>query len=185
MTLECNVNSNGQSYTVTWYFNGAIISITGRYSGAVSGNPSLFISSVQASDAGLYICSATTNGGPSNSTSITLDVLQPASVSVPSLYYSETVGNNVILQCNVNSPSQTYTVNWYFNGGLLSIFGRYSGAVSGNPSLRISNVQTSDAGPYVCSATTSAGSTNSSVISLVVQQGNTFMFVSRLLSHIN
>ncbi|KAJ8316394.1 hypothetical protein KUTeg_006408 [Tegillarca granosa] len=170
VTLDCNVNSNGQSYTVAWYFNGAIISISGRYSGAVFGNPSLGISSVQASDAGSYMCSATTNGGSSNSTTITLDVQQAASVSVPSLYYSQTVGSEVVLQCNINSPSLPYVVSWYFNGALLNIFGRYSGAVNGNPSLRITNIQTSDAGPYICSATTSAGSTNSSIISLVVQQ---------------
>lgn len=92
-------------------------------------------------------------------------------MSAPTNFYGPTIGENVTLVCNVDSFGQAYTVTWYLNGGLLPNTGRTFGGFFGTPSLTIRNVQTSDSGTYICSAATSVGSSNSSSISVSVQQG--------------
>lgn len=173
ITLSCSVQALGSVYSVTWYFNSIPILNIGRYSGGIYGSPSLTISNIQSSDTGSYICSAATSAGSRNGSTISVNVQQVIpTVLAPTAFYQPRVGDQVTLDCSVTASGQPYTVTWYYNNAFIfTNSGRYSGAISGNPSLTISNVQTSDTGSYICSATTSGGSRNSSAITVSVQQG--------------
>lgn len=94
-------------------------------------------------------------------------------VTIGSNIYPVNYGNTATLGCTVvANPTQT-SVSWQkIQNGVPSnvvVSGRYQGGTTSSPSLIISNVADTDEGFYVCSATNSVGTGQSSQTYLDVQ----------------
>jgi hypothetical protein len=90
-------------------------------------------------------------------------------VNILSSTYSVNVGSSVTLQCTISANPVHTTVYWkkIVNGvstdvDIGSSSNRYGGSTVNSPSLIISNAVTSDEGFYVCYATNSVGTGQSS-----------------------
>nr|XP_022324725.1 hemicentin-1-like isoform X27 [Crassostrea virginica] len=178
VTLECVVNSSPFQTSVEWQriANGVSTTIDvtqePRYSGGTVNSPSLIISGAVSGDAGVYVCSATNDAGKgvSGQTVLTVQGNVP-SVSVSQTSYSIFVGSSVTMNCFVSGNPAVSFVYWSVtrNGFTQTAQdARYSNGNVNNPSLTISNARQSDSGVFVCVAQNSAGTTNSSAISLTV-----------------
>ncbi|XP_078326855.1 hemicentin-1-like isoform X32 [Crassostrea virginica] len=178
VTLECVVNSSPFQTSVEWQriANGVSTTIDvtqePRYSGGTVNSPSLIISGAVSGDAGVYVCSATNDAGKgvSGQTVLTVQGNVP-SVSVSQTSYSIFVGSSVTMNCFVSGNPAVSFVYWSVtrNGFTQTAQDvRYSNGNVNNPSLTISNARQSDSGVFVCVAQNSAGTTNSSAISLTV-----------------
>ena len=88
-------------------------------------------------------------------------------VNVLSNQYSVNIGSSVTLECTVvASPTHT-TVYWERNVNGVSTrittgTGKYTGSTVSNPSLTVNNADNSDEGFYICFATNSVGTGQSS-----------------------
>lgn len=82
-------------------------------------------------------------------------------------------GGTATIVCTVDSTPSATSVQWQkIQNGIpstLTISGRYSGGTVSSPSLVISNVDSSDEAFYVCSATNSVGTGQSSQTYLDIQ----------------
>ena len=68
--------------------------------------------------------------------------------------YVGKTGGSITLGCSVKSRSNVVSVLWYLRGTPIKIrAGKYSGSTPKSPSLNIQNLESSDLGPYKCSAT--------------------------------
>lgn len=82
--------------------------------------------------------------------------------------YNVQVGNVVTLQCTVTANPTHTSVQWQrlVNGQTTTInlgsVGKYSGSSVNTPSLTINNAANSDEGYYICQATNSVGTGQSS-----------------------
>ncbi|XP_063428596.1 hemicentin-1-like isoform X19 [Mytilus trossulus] len=180
ITLGCTVTSNLAVITVYWQRNinnvqTTITTTNNKYSGSSVSQPSLTIFNAAQSDAGVYTCFATNSVGTGQSTTTSLAVtgsIPVVTVSQPN--YNVVIGNTVTLECTVSAnPFQT-SVSWQkiqngvtnnVNTGLVV---KYSGSTVNNPSLTITNTDTTDSANYVCTATNSVGTGTSSQTSLSV-----------------
>lgn len=95
--------------------------------------------------------------------------LDAPQVNILSSAYSVNVGSSVTLQCTVSANPVHTTVYWkrITNGvstdvNVFTNSNRYGGSTVNSPSLIISNAVTSDEGFYVCYATNSVGTGQSS-----------------------
>jgi hypothetical protein len=104
---------------------------------------------------------------------IVLSVLGLPVVTIDSNEYLVNYGNTATLRCTVNAnPTQTSVAWQKIQNGVPSnvvVSGRYQGGTTSSPSLIISNVDNSDEGFYICSATNSVGTGQSSHTYLDVQ----------------
>ncbi|XP_076098444.1 hemicentin-1-like isoform X9 [Mytilus galloprovincialis] len=182
ITLVCTVTSNLAVITVYWQrnINNVVTTITttnnnNKYSGSTVSQPSLTIFNAAQSDAGVYTCFATNSVGTGQSTTTSLAVtgsIPVVTVSQPN--YNVVIGNTVTLECTVSAnPFQT-SVSWQkIQNGVTSnvntgLVVKYSGSTVNNPSLTITNTDTTDSANYVCTATNSVGTGTSSQTSLSV-----------------
>ncbi|XP_076091545.1 uncharacterized protein LOC143063333 isoform X3 [Mytilus galloprovincialis] len=96
-----------------------------------------------------------------------LTVRSPLAVNAPRTLYEPTTGQTITLTCQVTSGTAT-SITWYKDNQLLNLNAnsRLSGASPGAPSMTISNVQTSDTGNYICSASDGAATRNTSTITV-------------------
>ncbi|XP_052093019.1 titin-like isoform X6 [Mytilus californianus] len=96
-----------------------------------------------------------------------LTVKSPLAVNAPRTLYEPTTGQTITLTCQVTSGTAT-SITWYKDNQLLNLAAnsRLSGASPGAPSMTISNVQTSDTGNYICSATDGSATRNTSTITV-------------------
>ncbi|CAG2253540.1 HMCN [Mytilus edulis] len=174
VTLECTVTSVLPVTSVQWQKNvgGTITTITSTTPPTVTVlQPSY---SITVGDSVTLECTVTSVltvtsvqwqrnvGGVittiTSTTPPTVTVLQPS--------YSITVGDSVTLECTVTSVLPVTSVQWQRNVGGLVV--KYSGSTVNNPSLTITNTDTTDSANYVCTATNSVGTGTSSQTSLSV-----------------
>ncbi|KAJ8316396.1 hypothetical protein KUTeg_006410 [Tegillarca granosa] len=164
--LGCSVN---EAVSQVYWTN----TLTNQIYTTSTSSPSLFFNSVTSANAGSYVCNAVsaTTGLTGSSSPVNLIIIDPVQTQ-----YSETVGGNVTLNCNINSPTTGYTVTWYKDGQSINIIGnpgKYEGGTVSSPSLKIKSLTTSDAGVYFCRVRFNDGTTKDSAnINLAVSQGN-------------
>ncbi|XP_078326857.1 hemicentin-1-like isoform X34 [Crassostrea virginica] len=179
ITIPCNVTAVPIATNVSWVktSNGVTVTVDltsqpSKYSGSTVSNPNLTISSTDLTDEGNYVCSASNIVGTGSSNAAFLDVIGDVpSVSVSQTSYSIFVGSSVTMNCFVSGNPAVSFVYWSVtrNGFTQTAQDvRYSNGNVNNPSLTISNARQSDSGVFVCVAQNSAGTTNSSAISLTV-----------------
>nr|XP_022324732.1 hemicentin-1-like isoform X33 [Crassostrea virginica] len=179
ITIPCNVTAVPIATNVSWVktSNGVTVTVDltsqpSKYSGSTVSNPNLTISSTDLTDEGNYVCSASNIVGTGSSNAAFLDVIGDVpSVSVSQTSYSIFVGSSVTMNCFVSGNPAVSFVYWSVtrNGFTQTAQdARYSNGNVNNPSLTISNARQSDSGVFVCVAQNSAGTTNSSAISLTV-----------------
>ncbi|XP_070311753.1 contactin-4 isoform X3 [Odocoileus virginianus] len=126
----------------------------------ISEDGSLRIINVTKSDAGSYTCIATNHFGTASSTG-NLVVKDPTKVMVPPSSMDVTVGESIVLPCQVtHDHSLNIIFTWSFNGRLIDFdrdgdhFERVGGQDSAGD-LMIRNIQLKHAGKYVCMVQTS------------------------------
>ncbi|XP_052058077.1 hemicentin-1-like isoform X8 [Mytilus californianus] len=173
VTLTCTVSANPAHNNVYWQkvVNGVSQSVTigNRYTGSTVSSPSLTISNAVQNDEGFYVCYATNSVGTGNSQQTFLDVQGNIPVvQVLQNTYTVQVGNVVTLQCTVTANPAHTSVQWQrlVNGQTTTInlgtVGKYTGSSVNTPSLTINNAANSDEGYYICRATNSVGTGQSS-----------------------
>ncbi|XP_076091547.1 uncharacterized protein LOC143063333 isoform X5 [Mytilus galloprovincialis] len=171
IALTCVVTS-GTATGISWYRNNQllVLAFNNRYSGGSPQSPSLTISNVQLSDAGNYVCSATDGSVTRNTSTITVSPKAPLAVNAPKTLYDPSTGQTIELTCVVTSGTAT-GITWYKNNQpvVISFNNQYSGGSVNTPTLTISNIQLSDAGNYVCSATDGSVTRNTSIITVSVK----------------
>ncbi|XP_063420714.1 hemicentin-1-like [Mytilus trossulus] len=169
VVMNCVIT--GTATSISWYFNNQVINIasSSKYSNGNTINPSLTVSNVALSDAGQYYCQATNGLVTANSNTITLTVLDIPSVNLQQSIYNVNYGSSVVLVCSVTANPVHTTVYWrkIKNGvttdiNVVNSNNKYSGSSVSSPSLQINNVDLNDEAYYVCFATNSVGSGQSS-----------------------
>ncbi|KAI2663793.1 Contactin-4 [Labeo rohita] len=121
---------------------------------------------------GRYTCVARNPFGTSSSSG-TLVVKEPTKITVPPLSMDATVGESIVLPCEVSKDSTLHPVfKWFFNGKLIDFsrhdhFGMIGGGSSGD--LMIRNVQLKHSGKYVCMVHTAVDSV-SAAADLIVRE---------------
>ena len=94
---------------------------------------------------------------------------------VPQENYNVNYGESITLECTVVVSNPERTTIWWYKRDETSLLGeKYSGSTVAVPSLTINNVEESDAGSYVCTATNEHGYAESTHINLVVNGGRIY-----------
>ncbi|XP_063420706.1 hemicentin-1-like [Mytilus trossulus] len=178
VTMVCTVQANPTETSVYWrkIINGQMTNTdmnNVRYTGSTVGSPSLTITALELSDEGYFQCNAQNSVGTGSSQQTFLDVIGNIPVvTTPTASYTIYIGDLVTLTCTVTAYPQHTSVYWqYISSGSstnVNIGGRFSGSSISSPSLTISNAQLSDQGTYVCYATNSIGTGQSTQVVMVV-----------------
>uniref|UniRef100_A0A4W5NSN1 Contactin 4 n=1 Tax=Hucho hucho TaxID=62062 RepID=A0A4W5NSN1_9TELE len=145
--MECRPHASPRA-SISWRRGGEFLKDSTRY----SNNGTLRISNISESDGGRYTCVARNPFGTSSSTG-TLVVKEPTKITVPPLSVDATVGESIVLPCEVcGDSSLDPTFKWFFNGKLID-FNRQDhfemiGGSAGD--LMVRNIQLKHSGKYVC-----------------------------------
>ncbi|XP_064160473.1 basement membrane-specific heparan sulfate proteoglycan core protein-like isoform X1 [Anguilla rostrata] len=136
----------------------------------------LYFSSVQPSDAGVYICTCRDQNGTNKSRAqivVTTGLSKPIQVVIEEpKAQSVTAGSTVSFICTAKSTSPAYTLVWTRrNNGKLP-----SRAMDFNGILTIQNIQPDDAGMYVCTASNMFAMDEGTAILYVPEASQTQMF---------
>ncbi|XP_019743633.1 contactin-4 isoform X2 [Hippocampus comes] len=125
-------------------------------------NGSLRISNVSKMDAGLYTCVARNQFGVASSSGSLL-VKEPTVITSPAGHLDVTVGESIVLPCQVyHDPSLDLKFTWFFNEQLIhfgsagAYFERVGGRSAGD--IMIRNIQLRHAGKYTCAVQTKVDS---------------------------
>ncbi|XP_075869505.1 contactin-4 isoform X1 [Nelusetta ayraudi] len=135
-------------------------------------NGNLRIWNVSAADAGLYTCVARNQFGTASSSG-SVTVKEPTVITSLPTTLDVTVGESVVLPCQVNhDPSLELKFTWFFNEQLIH-FGSHGGfleKVGGHSAgdIMIRNIQLRHAGKYTCAVQTKVDS-SSIAIDLIVR----------------
>uniref|UniRef100_A0A8C1LKU8 Contactin 4 n=1 Tax=Cyprinus carpio TaxID=7962 RepID=A0A8C1LKU8_CYPCA len=149
--IECQPHASPRA-SYSWR-RGNELCVRERAGRTISEDGTLRITNVTKSDAGRYTCVARNPFGTSSSSG-TLVVKEPTKITVPPLSMDATVGESIVLPCEVSKDSTlTPIFKWFFNGKLIDFtrhdhFGMIGGGSSGD--LMIRNVQLKHSGKYVC-----------------------------------
>ncbi|XP_036905427.1 contactin-4 isoform X1 [Sturnira hondurensis] len=168
--IECKPEAAPKP-TYTWRKGRDVLRDSERIT--ISEDGSLRIVNVTKADAGSYTCVATNHFGTASSTG-SLAVKDATRVTVPPASMDVTVGESIVLTCQVtHDPSLDIVFTWWFNGRLVDFdrdgdhFERVGGQDSAGD-LMIRNIQLKHAGKYVCVAQTSVDQL-SAAASLIVR----------------
>ncbi|XP_029361990.1 contactin-4 isoform X2 [Echeneis naucrates] len=129
---------------------------------AVLDNGSLRISNVSKMDAGLYTCVARNQFGVASSAGSLL-VKEPTVITSPAGHLDVTVGESIVLPCQVShDPTLDLKFTWFFNEQLIHFgsHGAYFEKVGGRSAgdIMIRNIQLKHAGKYTCAVQTKVDS---------------------------
>ncbi|KAM5279794.1 contactin-4 isoform 4-T4 [Ctenodactylus gundi] len=156
VVIECKPKASPKP-VYTWKKGRDILRENERITISEDGN--LRIVNVTKSDAGSYTCVASNHFGTASSTG-NLVVKDPTKVMVPPSSMDVTVGESIVLPCQVtHDHSLDIVFTWSFNGHLIDFdkdgdhFERVGGDSAGD--LMIRNIQLKHAGKYVCMVQTS------------------------------
>eukprot|EP00066_Takifugu_rubripes_P028084 XP_011617350.1 PREDICTED: basement membrane-specific heparan sulfate proteoglycan core protein [Takifugu rubripes] len=173
VTLRCQVSGAPPHYYYWSREDGRLISGSAerRRQGA-----ELFFPSVQASDAGVYVCTCRDQRGTNRSRAeIVVTNVQSKAIEVTveePKAQSVRVGSTVSFICTAKSKSPAYTLVWTRMGnGKLP-----NRAMDFNGILTIQNVQPEDAGMYVCTGSNMLAMDEGSAILYVPEASQTRMF---------
>ncbi|XP_060239862.1 contactin-4 isoform X4 [Meriones unguiculatus] len=156
VVIECKPKASPRP-VYTWRKGRELLRENERITISEDGN--LRIINVTKSDAGSYTCIATNHFGTASSTGNVI-VKDPTKVMVPPSSMDVTVGESIVLPCQVtHDHSLDIVFTWLFNGHLIDFdkdgdhFERVGGDSAGD--LMIRNIQLKHAGKYVCMVQTS------------------------------
>ncbi|XP_021345496.1 hemicentin-1-like, partial [Mizuhopecten yessoensis] len=169
VTIDCTVTSTPQANTVAWerVIGGQTTTLTidgTKFVGSSVNNPSLTITDASTNDMGYYVCTAINNVGVGRSAQayLTVDGLVAAVViSRPS--YSFVLGETAVIDCDYSSSPDATSVYWQkivdTQTTRINTFNtnKYSGSTLSNPSLTITNTDSSDQAFYRCVVVNSVG----------------------------
>uniref|UniRef100_A0A7N6ACJ8 Contactin 3a, tandem duplicate 1 n=1 Tax=Anabas testudineus TaxID=64144 RepID=A0A7N6ACJ8_ANATE len=131
---------------------------------AVLDNGSLRISNVTKMDAGLYTCVARNQFGVASSAG-SLFVKEPTVITSPAGHLDVTVGESIVLPCQVShDPTLELKFTWFFNEQLIHFgshgvyFEKVGGVSRSAGDIMIRNIQLRHAGKYTCAVQTKVDS---------------------------
>ncbi|XP_014021834.1 contactin-4 [Salmo salar] len=148
--MECRPHASPRA-SISWRRGGEFLKDSTRRT--IMEDGTLRISNISESDGGRYTCVARNPFGTSSSTG-TLVVKEPTKITVPPLSVDATVGESIVLPCEVSGDSSLDpTFKWFFNGKLID-FNRQDHfemiGVGSAGDLMVRNIQLKHSGKYVC-----------------------------------
>ncbi|KAM3877982.1 contactin-4 [Diretmus argenteus] len=168
LVMECRPHASPRA-TISWRRGGELLKDSKRQT--IMEDGTLRIANISKSDGGRYTCVARNPFGSSSSTG-TLVVKEPTKIIVPPLSLDATVGQSIVLPCQVASDSSLNPAfKWFFNGKAID-FSRQDhlemigGGSAGD--LMVRNIQLKHSGKYVCMVHT-AVDTVSAAADLIVR----------------
>uniref|UniRef100_A0A671Z2A8 Contactin-4-like n=1 Tax=Sparus aurata TaxID=8175 RepID=A0A671Z2A8_SPAAU len=150
VVLECRPHASPRA-TISWWRGGELLKDSKRQTITVDGT--LRITNISKSDGGRFTCVARNQFGTSSSTG-TLMVKEPTKIIIPPLSLDATVGQSLVLPCEVSGDSSLSPVfKWFFNGKAIDFnrqehFEMIGGGFAGD--LMVRNIQLKHSGKYVC-----------------------------------
>uniref|UniRef100_A0A671Z2C1 Contactin-4-like n=1 Tax=Sparus aurata TaxID=8175 RepID=A0A671Z2C1_SPAAU len=150
VVLECRPHASPRA-TISWWRGGDLCHSLLRQTITVDGT--LRITNISKSDGGRFTCVARNQFGTSSSTG-TLMVKEPTKIIIPPLSLDATVGQSLVLPCEVSGDSSLSPVfKWFFNGKAIDFnrqehFEMIGGGFAGD--LMVRNIQLKHSGKYVC-----------------------------------
>ncbi|XP_029906849.1 contactin-4 isoform X1 [Myripristis murdjan] len=148
--IECRPHASPRA-TISWRRGGELLKDNKRQT--IMEDGTLRIANISKSDGGRYTCVARNPFGTSSSTG-TLVVKEPTRITVPPLSLDATVGQSIVLPCEVSSDSSLNPAfKWFFNGKPIDFtkqdhFEMIGGGSAGD--LMVRNIQLKHSGKYVC-----------------------------------
>ncbi|XP_074501928.1 contactin-4 isoform X1 [Sebastes fasciatus] len=150
VVLECRPHASPRA-TISWWKGGELLKDSKRQT--IMEDGTLRITNISKSDGGRFTCLARNHFGTSSSAG-TLLVKEPTKIIVPPLSLDATVGQSVVLPCEVSSDSSPSPIfKWFFNGKAIDFsrqehFEMIGGGFAGD--LMVRNIQLKHSGKYVC-----------------------------------
>ncbi|XP_052080330.1 hemicentin-1-like isoform X6 [Mytilus californianus] len=179
VTLECMIDSYPNHTNVYWQhiYNETVLNITsdspGVYGSTVT-DPSLTILQVSWNESGQYICFAVNIVGNGKSESTVLIVLGDIPiVTITNAVYNRTYGDNVTLECKIDSSPNHSHVYWQhiYNETVFNVTSDSPfvyGATVTNPSLTLLQLSSEESGHYICFAVNIVGTGKSEPTTLTI-----------------
>ncbi|XP_031136351.1 contactin-4 isoform X1 [Sander lucioperca] len=156
VVLECRPHASPRA-TISWWKEDKLLkdskSFVPLLRQTIMEDGTLRITNISKSDGGRYTCLARNRFGTSSSTGI-LVVKEPTKITVPPLSLDATVGQSLVLPCEVSSDSSPSPIfKWFFNGKAIDFsrqehFEMIGGGFAGD--LMVRNIQLKHCGKYVC-----------------------------------
>ncbi|XP_052080328.1 hemicentin-1-like isoform X4 [Mytilus californianus] len=179
VTLKCMIDSSPYHTHVYWQhiFNETVSNITsdspGVYGSTVT-DPSLTLLQVSWNESGQYICFAVNIVGNGKSESTVLIVLGDIPiVTITNAVYNRTYGDNVTLECKIDSSPNHSHVYWQhiYNETVFNVTSDSPfvyGATVTNPSLTLLQLSSEESGHYICFAVNIVGTGKSEPTTLTI-----------------
>ncbi|EMP34417.1 Contactin-6 [Chelonia mydas] len=159
VTIECKPNASPRA-VINWKKGTNVLRQNKRI--FMLEDDSLKIYNITKTDAGVYTCIAMNQFGVARNSG-TLIVKERTVITVPPSKMDVTVGESIVLPCQVShDPSAEVVLTWSFNGDVIDFkrgvnhFERIGGESVGD--LMIRNIQLNHSGKYVCMVQTTIDS---------------------------
>ncbi len=165
-----SVTAAGSGLAYQWKKGASSLSNGGRISGATSS--ALTISGVLDSDAGTYSCMITNTGGGTNSSAVTLTVIDPPNITTQPVSQVASNGSTVMFHVVATGGSLSY--QWKKNASALSNGGDFSGVTTPDLTVQVSTLV--DVGIYSVTVSNIAGTMTSLGAALRLNQATTNFF---------